>query len=74
MMIVQPVIIDPLEAEWTDALARMTALIESAPRQTKEKLLRGAELAKRTKALNDAAAIHSAFIERLANYRVLDPA
>lgn len=74
MMIVQPVIIDPLEAEWADALARMTALVEKAPTQTKEKLLRGAELAKRTKALNDAGAIHSAFIERLANFRVLDPA
>ena len=28
MMIVQPVIIDPLEAEWAAALARMTALVE----------------------------------------------
>jgi type II restriction/modification system DNA methylase subunit YeeA len=74
MMIVRPVIIDPLEAEWADALAKMTALIEKAPTQTKEKLLRGTDLAKRTKALNDAGAIHSAFIERLANFRVLDPA
>lgn len=74
MMIVQPVIIDPLEAEWAAALAKMTALIEKAPTQTKDKLLRGAELAKRTKTLNDAGAIHSAFIERLTNFRVLDPA
>jgi type II restriction/modification system DNA methylase subunit YeeA len=74
MMIVKPVIIDPLEAEWEDALANMTALIEKAPRETKDKLLRGAELAKRTKALNDAEAIHNAFIERLAAFRVLDPA
>jgi hypothetical protein len=74
MMIVQPVIIEPLEAEWAEAVARMTALVETAPKQTKEKLLRGAELAKRTKALADAEAIHEAFIARLAGFRVLDPA
>jgi hypothetical protein len=74
MMIVRPVIIDPLEAEWAEALAKMTALIEKAPQQTKERLLRGAELAKRTRALTEAEAIHSAFIERLAKFRVLDPA
>ena len=73
-MIVRPVIIEPLMAEWIDALARMTALVENAPRQTKEKLLRGAELGKRTKALAEASAIHESFIERLANFRVLDPA
>lgn len=74
MMIVRPVIIDPLEAEWAEALARMTALVEQAPRQTKDKLLRGPELAKRTKALASAQAIHEAFIARLAKFRVLDPA
>ena len=74
MLIVQPVIIDPLEAEWAEALARMTALVETAPRQTKDKLLRGADLAKRTKALAEAEAIHRAFIDRLAAFRVLDPA
>lgn len=74
MMIVRPVIIEPLEAEWAEALTKMTALIEQAPQQTKEKLLRGAELAKRTRALADAEAIHSTFVERLANFRVLDPA
>ena len=42
--------------------------------QTKDKLLRGAELAKRTKALAEAEAIHNGFIERLASFRVLDPA
>jgi len=52
----------------------MTALVESAPKQTQEKLLRGAELAKRTRALDAAEVIHEAFIERLANFRVLDPA
>lgn len=74
MMIVRPVIIAPLEAEWAIAHARIAELIETAPRQTKEKLLRGAELGKRTRALAEAATIHNSFIERLAGFRVLDPA
>lgn len=74
MMIVQPVIIDPLEAEWADALARMTALIDSAPKRTAERLLAPAEKRKAEKLRDEAAAIHSAFIERLVNFRVLDPA
>lgn len=74
MMIVRPVIIEPLEAEWAGTLSRITVLIESAPRQTKEKLLRGSELGKRTRALAEAAAIHNSFNERLAAFRVLDPA
>lgn len=74
MMIVKPVIIDPLEGEWTEALAKMTALIESAPRRTAERLLTPAEKRKAEKLKDEAAALHSAFIERLVNFRVLDPA
>ncbi len=74
MTIVRPVIIDPLQAEWNEALARMTALVENAPRQTKEKLLRGTQLGRRTRALGDAAAIHERFINRLSRFRILDPA
>jgi type II restriction/modification system DNA methylase subunit YeeA len=74
MMIVRPVIIEPLEAEWAEALGHMTALVEKAPGPTKEKLLRGSELAKRTKALAEAETIHTAFIDRLEKFRVLDPA
>jgi hypothetical protein len=74
MMIVRPVIIEPLEAEWAEALAKMTALVENAPRATKDKLLRGTELGKRTRALAEAEAIHESFIQRLAKFRVLDPA
>ena len=74
MMIVQPVIIDPLEAEWAEALAKMTALIDSAPKRTESRLLSPAERRKAEKLRDDAAAIHSAFIERLTNFRVLDPA
>ena len=74
MMIVKPVIIDPLETEWAAALAKMTALIKSAPKRTAERLLSPAERRKAEKLKDEAAAIHSAFIERLVNFRVLDPA
>lgn len=74
MMIVQPVIIDPLETEWAEALARMTALVDSAPKRTANRLLTPAEKRKAEKLQGEASAIHSAFIERLANFRVLDPA
>jgi type II restriction/modification system DNA methylase subunit YeeA len=74
MMIVKPVIIDPLEAEWAEALAAMTALIDSAPKRTKEKLLTPAERRKAEKLTDEAAKIHNEFIERLVKFRVLDPA
>ncbi|MCL6252063.1 hypothetical protein M3P36_13535 [Altererythrobacter sp. KTW20L] len=74
MMIVQPVIIDPLEAEWAEALGKMTALVDAMPRRTAERLLSPAEKRKGEKLLADAGAIHLAFIERLVNFRVLDPA
>lgn len=74
MMIVRPVIIEPLEAEWAEALAKITALVEKAPKRTAEKLLTPAERGRATRMLAEAAAIHSAFVERLANFRVLDPA
>lgn len=74
MMIVHPVIIDPLQAEWADALARMTALVDSAPRRTADRLLSPAERRRAQKLLDEAEAIHQAFIERLVNFRVLDPA
>jgi len=74
MMIVRAVVIEPLEREWANAKARIASLIENAPIPTKEKLLRGRELAARSRALNEATAIHRAFLERLGRFRVLDPA
>lgn len=74
MMIIKPVIIDPLEAEWAEALGKMAALIESAPKRTKERLLSPAEKRKGEKLIDEAARIHEAFIDRLVNFRVLDPA
>lgn len=74
MMIVQPVIIDPLEAEWAEALEQMTSLVEGAPQRTAERLLSPADKRKRDKLLEQAAAIHRTFIDRLAAFKVLDPA
>lgn len=74
MQIVRPVIVEPLQREWTAVKARITKLVENAPVQTKDKLLRGKELAARTKAFNEATAIYLAFLERLERFRVLDPA
>ncbi|MCW3834512.1 class I SAM-dependent DNA methyltransferase [Sphingomonas canadensis] len=74
MMIVRPVVIEPLEAEWAGALEKMKALVASAPQRTAERLLTPAERRKAERVKAEAAAIHSAFVERLANFRVLDPA
>lgn len=74
LQIIDPVVAEPLQREWADARARITELIENAPVPTKEKLLRGKELAARTKALNEAESIHRAFLKRLEKFRVLDPA
>lgn len=74
MQIVNPVIVEPLLAEWDEIRAQIEALIENAPKQTKKKLLRGKELAARTRAWDKAEALHSGFIERLKAFRVLDPA
>ncbi len=74
MQIVTPVVIEPLLAEWAGERARIEGLLAKAPQEAPERLLRGKELAARTKALNEAEGLHRAFLERLAAYRVLDPA
>lgn len=74
MMIVQPVIVEPLLVEWAGVKARITEVLDNAPKATKDKLLRGAELAAATRAYNEAEALHKGFIERLKAFRVLDPA
>ena len=74
MRIVAPTIIEPLEAEWAEALATITALVESAPKRTADRLLTPADRRKAQRIMDQAAAIHSAFVERLADFRVLDPA
>ncbi|MGN7870023.1 class I SAM-dependent DNA methyltransferase [Paracoccus sp. 22332] len=65
MQIVDPVIVRPLLAEWDGVRAEITAALDKAA---------GAKGAARTRAENQARARHSAFLERLARFRVLDPA
>ncbi|WP_375208718.1 class I SAM-dependent DNA methyltransferase [Hyphomonas jannaschiana] len=66
MMIVRPVIIEPLEAEWAEARAKITDEMEKS-RSAKSA---GAQ----TQAYNRAVKAHGEFIEKLARFRVLDPA
>jgi len=72
MLIVEPVIVEPLTAEWAAVRAEIAGLIEAAPEETPERLLRGADLAQRTRALNQAERLHESFIRRLRGFRVLD--
>lgn len=74
MQIVKPVVVQPLLAEWAAIRDEMAALIDAAPVATKDKLLVGASLAARTRAYKKAEVLHRAFLARLKNYRVLDPA
>ena len=74
MLIVNPVIVDPLTAEWDAARGKIQALIDGAPKPTRDRLLRGRDLAARTRALNEAARLHQDFLDRLRDFRVLDPA
>lgn len=74
MQIVEPVIIRPLLTEWEAIRAEIEDLIASAPQQTAEKLLKGAERTKRDRAFAKAQELLRGFLERLRNFRVLDPA
>ena len=66
MKIVTPVIIDPLLAEWAGTKAAIEAeLAREAAAKTR---------AAATRAHNRAADLRTAFLERLKNFRVLDPA
>lgn len=74
MQIVEPVIIRPLLGEWEAIRAEIEDLIANAPQQTAEKLLKGAERTKRDRAFAKAQKLLRGFLERLRNFRVLDPA
>ncbi|MFO1141858.1 MAG: type IIL restriction-modification enzyme MmeI [Amaricoccus sp.] len=74
MKIVNPVVVEQLVAEWAETRARIEALLAAAPQATAEKLLRGPDLAARTRVLNAAQALHRGFLDRLKAFRVLDPA
>jgi type II restriction/modification system DNA methylase subunit YeeA len=66
MLIVDPVIVEPLTAEWDAAKARIAALMERARTHPAK--------GERTKAENEAARLKTEFLEKLKNFRVLDPA
>ncbi len=66
MLIIRPVIIEPLLAEWAAARDQIAAAMDKA---AKAKAAQS-----KTKAKNEAAAIKTQFIERLRAFRVLDPA
>lgn len=74
MQIVNPVIVDPLLAEWAEVKAQIEDLIDKAPKATKDKLLSTSQKAAVTRALDKAEALHQAFLGRLKAFRVLDPA
>jgi type II restriction/modification system DNA methylase subunit YeeA len=66
MMILDPVIKEPLEAEWAETKAAIEAELNKA------KTAKSASA--QTKAANRAQKLHSDFMEKLAAFRVLDPA
>ncbi|OSZ72688.1 SAM-dependent methyltransferase [Sphingomonas sp. IBVSS1] len=65
MMIVRPVIIEPLEREWVAVRAGIEAAMDKAD---------AAKGPARAKAQAEAAKLMGAWRDRLANFRVLDPA
>ncbi len=65
MMIVRPVIVEPLLAEWAGVKTQIEAELAKAAAATG---------AAKTKATNEANRLRVAFMERLVGFRVLDPA
>jgi type II restriction/modification system DNA methylase subunit YeeA len=61
MRLIEPVIVRPLSAEWQAAKEKIGALLAKSKKQG-------------DKAQKDAAAVFHHYLERLRNYRVLDPA
>ncbi|WP_197687909.1 class I SAM-dependent DNA methyltransferase [Bradyrhizobium erythrophlei] len=77
MMIVEPVILRPLRAEWESIKAQIIPLAEKAsgivPRSQSPGDRRAADTASR-KLRSQAMELRDAFLHRLANIRILDPA
>ncbi|WP_210186207.1 class I SAM-dependent DNA methyltransferase [Hyphomicrobium sp. CS1GBMeth3] len=66
MMIVRPVIIEPLLREWAEVRGEIEVKAAQAARAK--------SASAKTKTMNEAQAMRIAFVERLKNFRVLDPA
>ncbi len=66
MQIVNPVIVEPLLAEWAEVKANIIAI--------QEKAIKTKSASAKTKAENEGGRLRLEFLERLKNFRVLDPA
>ena len=66
MLIVNPVIVEPLTREWEELKPKIAASMERARTHR--------DRAQRTRAENEARRLKAEVIERLKNFRVLDPA
>lgn len=66
MMIINPVIIEPLSREWDETKAEIEAELAKAASAKSPSA--------KTKAQKRAEALHIAYVEKLKNFRVLDPA
>lgn len=74
MQIVNPVIVEPLLAEWAEVKAQIEAQMDKVPKVTKTKLLSTKDKSAVTRALHKAEKLHLGFNERLKAFRALDPA
>src|SRR3546814_19802533 len=66
MRIVEPVVVRPLEREWSAALDKMQGFIKRAEGAKSKSA--------KTKNINGAEATYRAFLDRLRSFVVLDPA
>lgn len=66
MLIVNPVIVEPLTREWEETRTKIEVLMERHHTHKSK--------GEKTKAYNEAQRLHRAFLDRLKNFRVLDPA
>jgi type II restriction/modification system DNA methylase subunit YeeA len=66
MMLVEPVVIRPLQAEWETVKAQMALQVEKAQKAKARST--------RTRAWKAAETLHNGFLDRLKRVRVLDPA
>lgn len=79
MMIVRPVVMEPLSAEWETAKAEIAAFMEKAQKletdaKTKGGRLASAALGQATVARKEAQGVLERHLKRLADFRILDPA
>lgn len=80
MMIIEPVLINPLLSEWESTFVEIRDLLNTEQelskqaKKTSKKGKSGSFSRKANSARQKAIKLYSDFIERLSNYRILDPA